>query len=321
MKSINLCAWLFAAALTPAAAAAADNYPSRPITLVVPYTPGSGIDIIARTFSPKMNEKLSTPVVVDNRPGASGNIGADHVAKSKPDGYTLMVNVNTFTITPSFYKDVPYDPARDFTPISQVAIGKLALAVNAEKVPANTIDEFLEYARKHAASINYGSPGAGTPQHLAMEIIKKKLDLDLMHIPYKGAAGASTDLLGGQIQAMVLPVHTALSLAETKKIKILAVSGDERVTEIPNVPSFKDLKMDDVDINMYYWVAGPANLDGKVVAKLDALFKEIISMPDTIKTFEKQGLIPAYDKPENIREKIAADVKTWKAFVEENKLN
>ena len=166
--------------------AAAQPYPSRPITLVVPYTPGTGIDIIARTVGPKLSERWKEAVVVDNKPGASGNIGAAAVAKASPDGYTLMVTVNTFTITPALYKSIAYDPVKDFAPVGRVANGNVALVVNAAALPVRNLEELKAAARER--KLSYSSPGNGTPQHLAVELLKQRLGIDILHVPYKGAA-------------------------------------------------------------------------------------------------------------------------------------
>ncbi|HEV3007422.1 MAG TPA: tripartite tricarboxylate transporter substrate-binding protein [Burkholderiales bacterium] len=179
--------------------ASAQTYPSRPITLVVPYTPGTGIDIIARTVGPRISERWGQPVVVDNKPGASGNIGAALVAKAAPDGYTLMVTVNTFTITPALYPNIPYDPVKDFATIGRATNGNVALVTNSAALPAKTLDELVAAAKSR--KLNYSSPGNGTPQHLAIELLKQRLNIDVLHVPYKGAAQALTDLLGGQVRS------------------------------------------------------------------------------------------------------------------------
>src|SRR5258706_10817007 len=187
----------------PAAAALAQtaaSYPNRPITLVVPYTPGSGIDILARVIAPKLNRKWGEPVVVDNKPGASGIIGADVVAKAAPNGYTLMVTVNSFTMAPPLYRDMPYDPIADFTPIAKIALASYAFAVNPEALPVRDFTEFVAAVKATPGALNYGSPGNGTAFHFAMELMKQDLGLQIVHAPEKGLAGGITDLLGGRVQ-------------------------------------------------------------------------------------------------------------------------
>ena len=293
--------------------AAAQTYPSRPITLVVPYTPGTGIDIIARTVGPKISERWGQPVVVDNKPGASGNIGAAIVAKAQPDGYTMMVTVNTFTITPALYPSIPYDPVKDFTPVGRATNGNIALVTNASALPVKTLDELVAAAKSR--KLNYSSPGNGTPQHLAVELLKQRLGIDVLHVPYKGAAGALTDLLGGQVQLAVLPVHTALPHAKAGKLNVIAVSGERRSVLAPDSPSFGELGLKNLDIDLYFWLAGPAELPRDMVEKWNRELASILALPDVRATFLKQVMVPAHSSPEEIAKQIAGDVARWKKFI------
>jgi tripartite-type tricarboxylate transporter receptor subunit TctC len=294
---------------------AGQSYPSRPITLIVPYTPGTGIDIIARTAGPKISERWGQPVVVDNKPGASGNIGAALVAKAPPDGYTMMVTVNTFTITPALYQNIPYHPVKDFTTIGRVTNGNVALVTNSSALPVKTLDELVAAAR--ARQLNYSSPGNGTPQHLAIELLKQRLKIEILHVPYKGAAGALTDLLGGQVQLAVLPVHTALPHARAGKLNVIAVSGERRSVLAPDSPSFAELGLKNLDIDLYFWVAGPAGLPRDVVQKWNQELASILALPDVRETFTKQGMVASHSSPEEISRQIAADVARWKKFIAE----
>ena len=295
--------------------AAAQTYPSRPITLVVPYTPGTGIDIIARTVGPKLSERWKEAVIVDNKPGASGNIGAATVAKAPPDGYTLMATVNTFTITPALYKSIPYDPVKDFAPVGRVANGNVALVVNAAALPVRNLEELKVAARER--KLNYSSPGNGTPQHLAVELLKQRLGIDILHVPYKGAAQALTDLLGGQVQLAVLPVHTALPHARAGKLTVIAVSGERRSVLAPDSPSFAELGLANLDIDLYFWIAGPAGLPREIVQKWNQEIASILSAPEVRETLMKQGMVPAPGSPEEISAQIRADVERWKRFIAE----
>ena len=295
--------------------AAAQPYPSRPITLVVPYTPGTGIDIIARTVGPRLSERWKEAVIVDNKPGASGNIGAATVAKAPPDGYTLMVTVNTFTITPALYKSIPYDPVKDFAPVGRVANGNVALVVNAAALPVRNLEELKVAARER--KLNYSSPGNGTPQHLAVELLKQRLGIDILHVPYKGAAQALTDLLGGQVQLAVLPVHTALPHARAGKLTVIAVSGESRSVLAPDSPSFAELGLKNLDIDLYFWIAGPAGLPREIVQKWNQEIASILSAPEVRETLMKQGMVPAPGSPEEISAQIRADVERWKKFIAE----
>ena len=295
-------------------------YPVRPIRIVVPYTPGTGIDIIARTVGPKFNQRWGQAVIVDNRPGASGNLGADIVAKAAPDGYTLMVTVNTFTMTPALYRNLPYNPVNDFTAIGKIATGNLALVVNAAALPVKAIGELAAAARAQPGKISYASPGNGTPQHLAMELLKQRLAVDWLHVPHKGAAGALTDLLGGQVQLAVLPVHTALPHAKTGRLNVIAVSGESRSVLAPDSPSFAEIGLKNLDLDLYFWLAGPAGLPGDMVLKLNQELASVAAQPDVRDALLRQGLVPATGAQREIAAQIRSDVARWKQFISANKI-
>jgi tripartite-type tricarboxylate transporter receptor subunit TctC len=314
------CLLLFACALLPAAGFG-QAWPARPITLIVPYTPSTGPDILARTIGQRLGQRLGQPVVVDNKPGASGNIGADQVAKAAPNGYTLMLTVNTFVITPALFPNLPYDPVRDFTTIGKVAEGNVALVVNPQVLPVKTLDELVAYVRARPGKINYGSPGNGTPQHLAVELLKQRLGLDMVHVPYKGAGGANTDLLAGQIQLMVLPLHTALPFARAGRLNVIAVSGENRSVIAPDSPSFAELGLKNLAIDLYFWLAGPAGLPREIVAKLNHEVGAILALPEVREILLKQGLVTAAGTPEDIAATIKVDVERWKKFIAETKIH
>ena len=291
----------------------------RVITLVVPFTPGTGPDAIARIVGPRLGARLGASVVVENKAGASGNIGTDFVAKAKPDGSTLLATVNTFTITPALYKNLPYNPLADFAPIGKVAVSNIALVVNAA-VPAPNFEALLALARARPGSLNYGSPGSGTPQHLAMEVLKKRYGLDILHVPYKGAAGANTDLLGGQLQMAMLPVHTALPFVKAGKLRMLAVSGDTRSAFAPDIPSLGELGAGNVDLSLYFWLAAPAGMPADQVAHLNRELVAVLAMPEVKELFAAQGLIPDTGSPAQITDTIRRDIERWKRFVAEQNI-
>jgi len=321
MTSRAACGWaLLAFALTLPGFARSQDYPTRPIRLVVPYTPGTGIDIIARTVGPRLTDRWGQPIVVENRPGASGNIGADIVAKAQPDGYTLMVTVNTFTITPALYQKLPYDPVKDFATVGRVATGNIALVVNPAVLPAKTLDDLTAQVRARQGKVSYASPGSGTPQHLAVELLKQRLGIDMLHVPHKGAAGALTDLLGGQVQLMVLPVHTALPFAKAGKLNVIAVSGEGRSVLAPDSPSFAELGLKNLDIDLYFWIAAPAGAPGRVIEKWNREAASILGLADVRESLLKQGLVPSPSSPTEIAARISADIARWKKFVSETKI-
>ena len=307
-------------ALAIAGAANAQAWPERPVTLIVPYTPGTGIDIIARTLSPRLAERLGQGFVVENKPGASGNLGADAVAKAQPNGYTMMITVNTFVITPALFKSLPYDPVNDFAVAGRLAAGNIALVVNPNVLPVKTLDELAAYVRARPGKINYGSPGNGTPQHLAVELLKQRLNLDMVHVPYKGAAAANIDLLGGQISLMVLPVHTALPFAKAGRLNVIAVSGESRSVLAPDSPSFAELGLKGLDIDLYFWIAAPARTPREIITRMNREVTAILALPEVRETLLKQGLIPSSSTPDEMAAIIKSDIERWKKFIAETKI-
>jgi tripartite-type tricarboxylate transporter receptor subunit TctC len=282
----------------------------------VPYTPGTGPDILARTLGQKLQDRWKQPVVVENKPGASGNIGTQAVARTAPDGQNLLVTVNTFVMNASLYPTMPYDPEKDFVAIAEIATGALALVVNAS-LNVNTLAELLALARTKPGAINYASPGRGTPQHLAMELFKLTAQVNLTHIPYAGSAGAVKDLAGGHVSAMFLPVHTALPLAEAGQIRILAVGSQKRAPQAANVPTLAELGITDFDVDLWYGVLAPANTPKEIVDRYNAAFNEILAAPNVRALLDKQGLIAQGGPPQRLADLIARDRPRWAKVVKD----
>ena len=301
------------AAATPSSA---QTYPARPITLVVPYTPGTGIDIIARTLGPRITERWGQPVIVENKPGASGNLGADIVAKSNPNGYTMMVTVVTFAMVPAMTKNMPFDPAKDFTPIAEVATGSMALVVNPKVLPVSSLKELIDEARKHPGKLNFGSSGTGTPQHLGPELLKQGLGLDMVHVPYKGAAGQVTDLLAGQVDFAYLPVHTAMPFVQAGQLRVLGVASNRRSVLAPDAPSFKELGFDNLEMDLWFGIYGPAKLPPEIVRKWAELLPPVLEQPEVKDTWIKQGLVPFYAPSDDFGKLTRSELVKWKAVVE-----
>jgi tripartite-type tricarboxylate transporter receptor subunit TctC len=304
--------WWFAAwaalALMPASASAQSS--SQPITIVVPFTPGTGIDILARAVGEEIHKRWDRPVVIENKPGASGNIGSQAVARAAPDGNTLMMTVTTFVMNASLFKSIPYDPVKSFSPIVEVATGALALAVN-PSVPAESTQAFIDYVKAQPGKINYSSPGIGTPQHLAMELLKLKAKIDLVHVPYRGSAGAVTDLIGGHVSAMFLPVHTVLPLVREKQVRVLGVGSAKRVPVAPDVPTMAEQGLQGFEIDLWYALLAPAGTPPDIVARYNTTVNEILRSPEFTDTLAKQGLTASGGTPERLRDLIAAELKKW----------
>jgi tripartite-type tricarboxylate transporter receptor subunit TctC len=310
-------AFALAAALTLAALPAVhaqERYPSRPIHMIVPFTAGTGMDLLARSIGQKLSERLKVPVVVENRAGASGNIGTEAVAKSPADGYTLLMTASTIVQNAALSRSVPYDPVRGFTPIGLAAIGNMALVVH-PSVPAKSVAEFVALAKAQPGRLNYASPGSGTPHHLAMELFKLNFGIDITHVPYKGTAGAVTDLLGGQVQAMFLPVHVALPQARSGKLRILAAGGSRRSPVTPDLPSLAEEGVRDIDVDIWYALFAPAGLPREMVSLLNAEMVAILAQSEVRDNLQKQGLNPVTGTPEELARLVETDLERWTRVV------
>jgi tripartite-type tricarboxylate transporter receptor subunit TctC len=303
------------------ASAFAQSFPSRPVTLVVPFTTGTGIDILARAIGPKLSERWKQPVVVENKPGASGNIGTDAVAKSAPDGHTLMVTVNTYTITPSLFKNVPYDPITDLAPVSKIALATYTFAVNPKVFPANNMQEAIALIRANPGKYNFASPGNGTPHHVGMELIKLRLGLEATHIPYKGFAGAMTDLVGGQVHMMFTLIHSSIPHVRSGRIRALAVTGAQRSPQYPEAPTFREQGIDFMDdVDAWYAVMAPGRTPPELIARLNADVNAVMTLPEVKDHLVKQGMIPVTSTPAELAALIKADLARWGKVITDAKI-
>ena len=281
-----------------------------PVRLVVPFTPGTGIDLIARQIAPALSERLKRPFFVENRPGASGNIGTQEVVRATPDGTTLLVSVNTLVMNMALYPKLGFNPVSDLAPVSQTSWGQLLLVAN----PGTKIDSLqglIARAKAKPGALNYGSPGAGTPHHLAMELLKNRAAVSLTHISYRGTAPAVTDLLGGQIDVMFLPIHVALQHVKAGKLTALAISSDKPSPLLPEVPPLSILKLGNMNVDMWYGVLAPAGTPRPYLERLNKELREILAQPAIAKAFETQGMTPAHSTPEAFQQMLAADAKRW----------
>ncbi len=306
-------------ALCAPRAQAQANFPAHAVSIVVPYTQGVSVDNIARILAARLAERWKQPVVVENKPGASGIIGTEFVARAAPDGHVLLFTVNTFTMAPALFKKLPFDPLADFAPVGRVAVSSYALAVNPQ-VPAKDFAELLALVRARPGELNYATPGSGTPHHLAMELMKQREGLAIVHVPYKGAAGAITDLLGGQVQMMFAPVPTLLPHARSGKARFLAVTG-ERAAQAPEVPSFRELGMAYMDaVDSWFALLAPGRTAPALVQRLNQDLRAVMDSPDARETFLKQGLRPSLSTPEEFSAQIRSDLARWAKVVADGKI-
>ena len=284
------------------------------LKLIVPFTPGTGIDMIARTVGPRLGQRLNRPVVVENRAGASGNIGTEAVVRSPADGNTLLVSVNTLVMNRSLYPQLPFDPVKDLVPVSLTSWGQLIL-VTPPSTGFKTARDLVAAAKARPGKLNYASPGVGTPHHMSMELFKQTAGVYLTHIPYRGTAQAVTDLLGGQVDAMFLPIHVALPHVKAGKLVALGIGSEKRHPLMPDLPTLKEAHAGDVNVDMWYGIFAPPGTPADQVQKLNHELKDILAAPEVRAAFQTQGMDPATDTPEEFRRLVAKDADRWAALV------
>jgi len=311
---------ILALSLLPATPALAQGvYPTKPIRLVVPFTPGAGTDTVARFVAQKLSERMGQQVVVENRTGAGGAIGAAEVAKAEPDGYTLLFVASPFTTVAASAKNPGYDPVGQFVPVAPIASGPLAFVVN-PAVPATTMREFVELARREPGKLNYGSAGPGSVNHLALELLMARTGTTIVHVPYRGIADATKDLIAGTLQAMTASIPAALPLAADKRVRVLAVTGPKRIPQMPDVPSWQEQGVANAEVINYWGIVAPAGTPRDAIAKLNAETRRVLAQADVRERLEREGaeLIPG--EPERLGVLIASDLANWKKLIAEARL-
>jgi tripartite-type tricarboxylate transporter receptor subunit TctC len=291
----------------------------RPVRVIVPFTPATGPDILARLIAPKLQVRWDQPFIVENRPGASGTIGTDAVAKAAPDGHTIMVGPASIISAPHLYAKLPYDVIRDLTPVVNLGSTGLALAVHSA-VPVNNALEFIAYVKARPGQLNYGSPGNGTHHHLCMELFKLQTGIDIVHIPYKGFGGAANDLIAGTITSMFLPIHTALPMQRAGQIKLLGGSLKERHPLFPDLPSLNEQGVKGYDVDLWLGVWGPANMPTDVLARYNQAIREVVAEPDMRAQLTKQGVIPKAGTPAEFAQLVRADYERWGKVVQQARI-
>jgi tripartite-type tricarboxylate transporter receptor subunit TctC len=309
-----------AAADVSSPAAAQPSYPSRPIRLVVPYTPGTTADTLARLLGSKLEGRWKVATVTENKPGASGIIGTDAVAKAAPDGYTLLFTATAHGTVGALHKKLPFDTVKSFTPVALLATSALALCISPQ-LPVSTVGQFLELARSQPGKVRYSSPGTGGPQHLAMELFELETGTDLLHVPYKGSAGALSDLVAGHVDASVVSLQSSAQFVNSGKLKMLAVMSDERSPAFPNVPTLKESGHAKLVVDTWYGVFAPAGTPANIVGQLNRALNETLQLPDVREAFAKQGLTPAGGPPRRLSDLVAVELSRWIRVVGEAKIS
>ncbi len=292
-------------------AALAASYPDKPIRLVVPFPPGGPTDMVARPLAEFLGRYLKQQIIVDNRGGAGGAIGADVVAKAPADGYTLlMATVGTQAINATLYKKLSYDPVKDFTPISLVAAAPVALVVN-PSVPVNSVADLIALAKAKPGTLNFGTAGNGTPGHLTGEMFRAATGVDIKHVPYKGSAPAVSDLLGGQIQMMFDPLQSVLPQVRAGRLKLLAVSSKARSTAAPDVPTFAESGLKDFEATAWWGVFGPANLPPAIAIRLNAAINAVVRDEGFRALLVPQGVTVSGDTREEFARFQKSELAKW----------
>ena len=309
---------LGAAALALPWRAFAQGISNRPVRFILGQTAATTPDFIARTLAPRMQAKWNQPFLVENRGGAGGAIGLDAVAKSPPDGHVLTVSVNSTLTLPLFFK-IDFDILDSFTPISILATNIFALVVH-PSVPAKTFAEFVDWAKREGPKANYGSPGNGTHHHLLMESLKLRTGLELTHIPYKGSAPAFTDLIGGQIAAMFVPLGVALTLGSGGRMRPIGGSGRERSPLAPSLPSLHEQGLKDFDFFAWFSAWGPAGMPQDIVARYNSVFREILAEPEVVERLAKQGATPRPSTPQELDKLNRDDYQVLAKLVKDAKI-
>ncbi len=309
---------LVAALLVPAAWA--QTYPTKPVRMVVGFPPGGPNDIVARAVAESLGSVLGQPVVVENRPGAGGNIGTEVTAKAEPDGYTLLMgSTGPQAMNPAVYARLPFDVLRDLAPVSMVAMVPSALVVNPQ-LPARSVTELIAYGKQRPNALQYGSGGYGTTLHLSGELFKSLAGIDMLHVPYKGTAPAVADLAGGQIQLMFAAVPSVMPMVKAGKLRVLAVTTRQRSQALPDVPTIAESGLPDYEMAPWFGVFTTAGTPQPVVQRLSEAIHQVVAMPAVREALQKQGAEPLTNTPQEFAVLLRAEIDKWSRIVKAAKI-
>ncbi|MFN3348648.1 tripartite tricarboxylate transporter substrate binding protein [Pseudorhodoplanes sp.] len=299
-----------------ATGAVAQTYPTQPVRIVVPFAAGGAVDTVARVVGQKMSESLGQPVVIENRPGAGGNLAADAVARSAPDGYTVLLTTNGHAISPSLYRSLPFDAVKDFIPVTQLIESPLLL-VGSKKLEANNVQELIALAKKKPGVLNYGSTGIGNPLHLSMELLKKEAGIDIANVPYKGDAPLNTALISGEVDLAIVPVATGRANVDNKLVKGLAVTSASRAKALPDLPTIAEQGVKGFDMGSWQGFFVPAKTPDAVVQRLYQAAKKALEAPDVRQRLAQFVAEPVGSSPEQFAKKFNDDVAKYAKIVKE----
>jgi tripartite-type tricarboxylate transporter receptor subunit TctC len=300
-----------AAAVSLPALAQTSSFPQKPVRIVVPYTTGGSNDVIARLLAQQLQEAWGQPVVVENKPGAAGNIGSADIAKSAPDGYSLLLtNINIVSMNPGLIANMPFDPQKDFAPISLLGTTALALVVH-PSVAANNARELIDLARKGPGRLNYASSGNGSPQHMSAEMFKAMTKTSLTHIPYRGAAPAVNDLLAGQVQVTVGVVNQLIPHIRAGKLKALGVTSRKRLSQMPDVPTLDEAGVPGYESEIWLGLAAPAATPPAIIEQINQAVRKAMATADVVSKLQAQGIDVLVSSPDQMRQRGLEDLKRW----------
>jgi len=318
MKPLHKTTTLALAALLalPFAAAAGDSYPDRPVRWIVPFPPGGAMDNIARTLGEAMGKSLGQSFVIENRAGAGGNIGATAVARAKPDGYTIMIVANGMAVNPALYPDMAYDPVKDFTPISLLAVVPNVLVVNPQRIQAKTVPEVIALAKAHPGKYTYASAGVGTSIHLAGELFAKMAGVQMLHVPYKGSGPAIADMLGGQVDYMFDSITSSKPHIDAGKLVAIAVTTRKRSAALPNVPTVAEAGLPGYELTPWFAAFAPAGTPPAVIDKLNRAMRDALKTPNVQGTLASIGAEPIGGSPAELRDYLASEIKSGRELIE-----
>ena len=303
--------YLFAAAAGIVNLAQAQPFPVKPVRIIAPFGPGSTIDIMGRTIAPKLSEALGQPVIVENRSGAGGAIGLESVAKSGKDGYTLVIGaLGPVAVNPSLYARKPFDPVKDFAPITTLATGPMIVVVH-PNVPARNIRELVAVAKARPGKLNYGSPGIGTTNHMAGELLNLAAGITLVHVPYKGNAEALTDLMGGQLDIVFTGLPPALAQIQAGRLRAVATTGTKRLAALPQLQTISEGGLAEASVSTWYGVLAPAGTPREIIDRLNMEIIKTMKNPEIAERFSSQGADPITNTPDEFARTIRDDVTKW----------
>ena len=295
--------------------AVAADYPEKPVRLVVPFPPGGGADNLARLIMPRVAQSLGKPIVIENKPGAGGNVGAEYAARAAPDGYTLLYGTNgTHAINASLYREMRFDPVKDFAPVSRMTEIGAMLVVN-PRLPVNTVAELIQYAKAHPDKVNFASAGNGTTSHLAGEMFKRAAGVEIVHIPYRGGALAVTDLISGQVQMMIDVMPNAYPLAKDGRVRGIAVSTAKRFPGALEYPTIAESGLPGFEASAWDGIFVPAGTPEPIIARLNAAIREALSDPDIVAALRARGALAVPSTPKEFARHIAASSEKWARVV------